>query len=264
MKGSGKSLWIERGGSGSAPTLILIHGLWANAAVWDPLLPLVERDWSGPYLIPDLRGHGRSPHLANYSFGTFAADIAEAVDRGRPSAVIGHSLGGVVGALLGTDWFGVGVRMVLALSVRTRWSPEEASKVRALADRPVRWMHGRQEAQQRYLRVSGLEGIVRPDARPVTVGIRQEPGRGFRFASDPRVVLSTSTTDRVDTLLRAARCPVHFAAGSEDAMVTMEQMTPFDPGAVLLPGTGHNPHVQAPEKVWSLFKRKWQAQGAAG
>src|SRR5207248_10208775 len=65
-------LWHREGGAG-AQRLVLIHGMGANADVWMPL----EKHLQGRWLAPDLRGHGRSPHAAPYSFAGYAADVAD-------------------------------------------------------------------------------------------------------------------------------------------------------------------------------------------
>ena len=52
-------LWYREGGEGGQ-RLVLIHGMGANADVWEPLKPYIEQRW----LAPDLRGHGRSPQAA--------------------------------------------------------------------------------------------------------------------------------------------------------------------------------------------------------
>ena len=69
-------------GSGAAmaerPVLVLLHGLGANRHVWDGVAEL----WDGVTYAPDIRGHGRAPRRAPYSFGAMAADIAEALQRG--------------------------------------------------------------------------------------------------------------------------------------------------------------------------------------
>ena len=38
-------------------------------------------------------------------------------------------------------------------------------------------------------------------------------------------------------------------------MVSLAEMQALDPQAALLPGLGHNCHVEAPERVWDLFER---------
>src|SRR5262245_37275966 len=53
-------VYSETVGSGS-PSLVLLHGLGQNGAVWRPLLAELS-GWPGRIVIPDLRGHGRSPH----------------------------------------------------------------------------------------------------------------------------------------------------------------------------------------------------------
>src|SRR3546814_5986231 len=83
------------------------------------------------------------------------SDLAELVQPGDSVSIIGHSLGGALGAFLGTGWFGVDVACVLALSVKVKWTMEEIEKGRSLAKSPVRWMATREEAIERYLRVSG-------------------------------------------------------------------------------------------------------------
>jgi pimeloyl-ACP methyl ester carboxylesterase len=146
--------------------------------------------------------------------------------------------------------------MVFALSVKTSWVDEEVARFRALSDQPVRWMETREQAGDRLLRASGLTGLLPPDARFVSAGLREEPGSGFCFASDPRVFASAATG--VDKLLFAARCPLYFATGEDDPMATPDQMMPFDPEATIVPRTGHNAHVEDPEAVWELFIGKYQ------
>ena len=58
----GVDLWVEQGGSGNGPTLLLMHGLSGTGGVWNGLRPLLEKYWPGSWVIPDLRGHGRSAH----------------------------------------------------------------------------------------------------------------------------------------------------------------------------------------------------------
>ena len=50
-------LFAETIGTGD-PTLILLHGLGVNGAVWHPFVEALR--WPGRVVIPDLRGHGRS------------------------------------------------------------------------------------------------------------------------------------------------------------------------------------------------------------
>src|SRR5437660_9115325 len=121
-------MYVESGGRGG-PTLLLLHGLGANAGVWQGLLPFVEKRWPGRWVAPDLLGHGRSPHSHVYSYGHHAAAIAQAVGERGPVAILGHSFGGAVGLMLATGWFGVDVSRVVALGVKLRWSAEDIARM---------------------------------------------------------------------------------------------------------------------------------------
>jgi pimeloyl-ACP methyl ester carboxylesterase len=245
---SGPSLWVESGGSGG-PALLLLHGQGANAAVWDGLRPLLAARWKGRWLAPDLRGHGRSEHRAPYGFGTHAADIAGLFAQGEEVVVLGHSMGGAVAMALASGWFGLSVRQVIAFGVKLVWSEEEIAKAQELARAGHRWFATREEAAERYLRVSGLKGLVDPAA--ASPGIVEEGGR-FRLAADPAITAVVGPP--VDGVIAAMRAPLRLAAGGNDPMVTADQMRRFDPRAAVLPGLGHNAHVEAPERLWQLVE----------
>lgn len=244
----------ESGGSGE-PALLLLHGLGANAGVWHNLLPFVEKHWPGRWIAPDLLGHGRSPARAVYSYGAHAAAVAEMVGQSnghaKRVAIIGHSMGGVVGLMLATGWFGMGVSHVLALGVKLRWSADDLTKMTSLAAAPVRWFDDRHTAIERYLRVSGLGGLVDFDSPIAAAGIEEESGR-FRLAADPRV--SCVGVPPIDDLMHVIEARVRFAAGAADPMANLEDMRRHDPLAAIIADCGHNAHVEQPEKVWQGFQ----------
>lgn len=98
-------LWVQEGGRGE-PTLLLLHGLGASGEVWAGVRDLLDQRWPGRWVIPDLRGHGRSGHAPPYSFGQYAADVAMRFTAGERVLVLGHSMGGVVGLAPASGWFG--------------------------------------------------------------------------------------------------------------------------------------------------------------
>ena len=243
-------LWVEEGGSG-APTLLLLHGLGGNAAVWDKLLPVIDQRWRGRWLAPDMPGHGRSPHAPPYSLGRHAAAVAALFEPGDEIVVLGHSMGGAVGIALASGWFGIEVTRVIAFGVKLVWQKEEIAKARALAQAPARRFVTHAEAVERYLRIAGLEGLVRPASSTAQVGVVAEAG-DFRLAADPRITEVVGAP--VDQIAAAMRAPLHLAAGAHDPMVTLEQMRRFDPAAAVIDDAGHNPHVEAPERLWRLVE----------
>ena len=242
----------EAGGSGG-PVLVMLHGIGANASVWSRMLPLVERRWPGRWIAADLRGHGRSLHAPPYGYAGFAADVANLLGAQDEEVVLlGHSMGGVVAMALATGWFGIGVRHVFAFGVKIGWTAEEVARMHRLAAAPARVFDSTAEAAGRYLRVSGLAGLVDPESPEAQAGVVEADG-GFRLAADQGIYAAVGPA--VAGLFDAAAAPVRLAAGEADPMVGLAEMQALDPRAVLLPGLGHNCHVEAPERVWELFER---------
>src|SRR5215210_6536826 len=80
---------------GSGPVLVLVHGITSSSRSWEPVLPLLERDFT--VIAPDLLGHGDSAKpRGDYSLGANASLLRDAMlALGHERATIaGHSLGG--------------------------------------------------------------------------------------------------------------------------------------------------------------------------
>jgi pimeloyl-ACP methyl ester carboxylesterase len=224
----------------------------ANASVWERLLSIVERSWSGRWLAPDLRGHGRSVREGPYGIGAHAADVAALVEAEAPGPVtlVGHSFGGAVAALVATGWFGPRVSGVAAFGVKIEWTEPEIEKARSLAEHPAPAFATREEATERYLRISGLAGLADQSSATAAAGVIAVDGR-FQVAMDPRAYGAVGPS--IAGLLRLAAVPLRLAAGERDPMVTLEQMQRIDPAAQLFAGVGHNAHWEAPDGVWQFI-----------
>jgi pimeloyl-ACP methyl ester carboxylesterase len=229
-------LEADRGGTGDR-LFLLLHGLGATRKVWSRLAPLVQGRW----IAPDLRGHGASAHAANYSIGVHAADVAAFAD-GAEIVVVGHSMGGAVALALASGWFGVSPRAVFGLGIKVQWSEDELAGLRKLAASQPKIFPTREEAIARYLKVSGLHGLVDTDPS----GVAEAEG-GWRLACDPAAASVGPPAMR--ELLAAAEAPIHLARGEGDAMMTHAQLAAFDKDARDLPG-GHNVMVENPGAVW--------------
>jgi pimeloyl-ACP methyl ester carboxylesterase len=242
-------LRVHEGGSG-APLLVLLHGLGATGDVWEGWRPLLADRWPGHWLAPDLPGHGGSPPLAAYTFDGFAAAVAGVIPPRTRTVVLGHSLGGVVALALASGGFGVPVGAVIGLGIKVAWTDEELDRARALAHRPPALFASRDEAAARYLRVSGLAGLV-PDGDPaVDAGLREQNGQ-WRLAMDPGA-FAVGAPD-MGQLLAGSQAPVTLARGEHDPMNTDEQLARLGAPTVTLPGLGHNAHVESPERSITLL-----------
>jgi pimeloyl-ACP methyl ester carboxylesterase len=242
-------LRVHEGGNGQ-PVLVLIHGLGATGDVWDGWVPFLARRWPGRWLAPDLPGHGGSPPLSGYSFDSLAAAVAGIVEPGARAVVLGHSLGGVLGLALASGRFSVSVQAVIGLGIKVVWTDEELDRAQAAARRPPAWFASRDEAAARYLRLSGLAGLVPADDAAVDAGLREQDGR-WRVAMDPGA-FGVGAPDMAQLLARS-RVPVTLARGEHDPMNTDEQLARLSVPARTLPGLGHNAHVESPERSIALL-----------
>lgn len=251
---SRRGLSATRGGRGEK-LAVLIHGLGANRAVWSRMLAIAGAHWHGRWLAPDLRGHGRSVMHGPYGYAMHAADIAGFIEDEEPHNVtlVGHSMGGVVAALVATGWYGPHVAEVAAFGVKLVWTPEEEAKARELSLRPARAFTTRTEAVDRFLKVSGLVGLVDPNSETASSGISGSEGQ-WQVAMDPRAFGSVGPS--IPALLKLSAAPLRLAAGAKDPMVTRAQMQAIDPSARVIEGAGHNAHWDAPAQVWDFINNK--------
>lgn len=212
------------------------------------MIPLIERSWQGRWIAPDFRGHGRSPFVGPYGFGAHAADIASLiVHQSHKVFIVGHSFGGVVGAMLATGWFGPRIAKLFAFGVKLKWSPEEISKSQELAGKPARIFPSRTEAIERYLKTAGLFGLVSSDSDDAAIGIMEGPS-GYQVRMDPRVFSAVGPS--IPAIFSQATAPFRLAAGEKDPMVSAEDMLQVDKQARVFVGAGHNIHCEQPEKLW--------------
>lgn len=250
----GTELWVERGGRTDGPLLLLMHGLSGTGAIWAGVRALAEARWPGRILVPDMRGHGRSAHAASYGIANHAADMAALLleEGGGETEVVltGHSMGGLVGMLLASGWFGLAPKVAIGVGVKVDWSAEEHAGIAKLAAAPVRYFETGREVRERFVLVTGLKGIADPADDWTRTGVVEENG-GWRLAADNRAA-AVAFSDTRD-IYRAARAPIVLAAGEHDAMVPGDALRSLDPAGIVLPGLGHNAHVEAPDEIWKLI-----------
>jgi len=229
---------------------MLLHGLGATGDVWEKWRPLLTRRWPGRWLAPDLPGHGGSRPLSSYTFGTLAAAVAGLGGAGARTVVLGHSLGGVVGLALASGGFDVPVQAVIGLGIKVAWTGQELDRAQAAAQRPPAWYASRDEAAARYLRISGLAGLLAADSPAVDAGLREQHGQ-WRLAMDPGA-FAVGAPDMTQLLARS-QAPVTLARGEHDPMNTGEQLTRLGVPTITLPDLGHNAHVESPDQSIALL-----------
>jgi len=86
------------GSMGRGPTVVLVHGLGADANHWLPVARDLARDHR--VALVELPGHGISPMMMPFGLeqATLALDRALAEQTNEPVVLVGHSVGGLVAA----------------------------------------------------------------------------------------------------------------------------------------------------------------------
>lgn len=88
---------------GAGPPVIILHGLFGFSDNWQT----IAKGLSDRHLVitPDLRNHGRSPHLPTHSYPEMAEDLRAFMEEKWvfSAAVVGHSMGGKVAMQLALD-----------------------------------------------------------------------------------------------------------------------------------------------------------------
>ena len=257
-------LWVAKGGAArTGRTVLLLHGLGHTADVWDRFAGVLPGRW----IAPDLSGHGRSPWADRYSFGRFAAEVADAVigllAADEKVVVVGHSMGGVVAIALAGATFGLPVSAAVGFGIKVSWAAEELSAMRARAAKPPKVFDTDEQARAAFVRFGALDGLIEPDSALAASGVHAVDG-GYRLATDPRTMLVGAPPTA--SMLAGATVPVLLAAGEHDHMVTPAQLRAVDPAATVLPGLGHNLHLTHPQQLLELVERagRWDRESAAG
>jgi pimeloyl-ACP methyl ester carboxylesterase len=189
IEANGLGLQLHEWGAPGRPPALLLHSLAAHSHWWDWTAPLLAERFSVAAL--DLRGHGGSAWSdpPAYRAADYAADIVAVLDAlgWRSPLVIGHSLGGYVGAYLAARYPERVGALVIADTV-TQWSDDEAAWAQRQVDRPGPEFANASEAGSRY-RLSPSETRAPGDwIRHLgeTAVVERKPGV-WQYAVDRRV-----------------------------------------------------------------------------
>jgi len=233
------------GGRGSH-ALVLLHGLGANCAVWQPMLLSIVREWDGAWLAPDLAGHGRSVHREAYTYLDHARDVLQLVARFERVSVLGHSMGAVVGLAAAAVAPPGLFASVVALSMKLSFTAEEVRWFQERANSNVQYFDTEAEARRRCLKVAGLIEHTTVESDIAERGVSSD-ARGYRLSMDPRAYMVA--TEKLPLAVNL-NCSVALATGSQDRIAPAEEMKRLFEDSMVLEGLGHNAHVQRPETVW--------------
>jgi len=145
-----------------------------------------------------------------------------------------------------------GWMMGLAVPVIVLTLAKVAGEKYRAGQKPVAWFDTREDAAARFLKVSGLQGIVDPEGPIVDHGLTEADGR-WRLAMDPGT-FGLGAPD-MPKLIAESKAEVVLARGERDPMNTDEELRALHDQVVTLPGLGHNAHVEDPAATSALSTR---------
>lgn len=243
-------LFYEEFGQGKP--IICLHGYPLDYSIW---LPLVEGLQSRARLIlPDLRGHGRSPAPAGvYTMEALAGDVLGLMDDLKIEKVVlaGHSMGGYVALAFAREHAERLAGLALVSSHCFADAPEKAQARLATATKVEK------EGSTAFLADSMLPNLTADTTL-------QEKIKELIVHANPAGVAGVlrGMAQRVAScqVLEGLRVPAVIIAGEKDVLISLETARDMaarmqKPWLKVLAGTGHLPMLEAPEQVMLILRK---------
>jgi pimeloyl-ACP methyl ester carboxylesterase len=224
---------------GTGEPVVLLHGGLESGASWAPY----AARWSTRYrvLVPDRRGHGRTPDVDGpYTYEAMADETAAFLDRvaGSPARLVGYSDGGIVSLLVARERPDL-VRSVVAIGTNHHIDGL-APQFLARLSQPDPHAAALAPLRDAYQKTS-------PDG----------PEHWTTFHAKVSAMGSTGPTMSTDDI-RAIACPVLVVVGDDD-VVTIDHTVAFFHALragqlTIVPGTSHLLPYEKPELLMALVE----------
>ena len=246
----------DLGGAG-APAVVILHGMLGSSRNWQTVGRALA---SGRRVYAlDLRNHGMSPHAEAMGYEAMAADVAAWQDRAGtgPCVLVGHSMGGKVAMLLACREPARVARLVVVdIAPKDYFWPAHRAEFAAMNELNLGDLRSRAEAEMRF------EARVPNWAmrKFLATNLEAVPGGGWRWLINlPALTAALPGLERTPLLPDDRYAgPALFVTGGKSAYVQsgdQAAITAHFPAARIevLPGSGHNPHIDAREAFVSLL-----------
>ncbi|MBO2453074.1 alpha/beta hydrolase [Actinomadura barringtoniae] len=248
---------VARAGSRQAPPLLLIHGSGASGAFWNPVVPALAEHHHVIWV--DLPGCGKSPEPSSYAVPDQAGRVADLLDGlgAGPVGVVGHSSGGYVATALAEGRPDLVASMALISSGPSLDAllPEPLLLKVLLAPPlgPLLWSIRSDSMIRRGISATCERAVEIPDE--MVAGLQGITYRGVRavLRENGAYLEERSLPDRLAAL--KLRLLVLFGAADprwDPASARRYEAVP-NARVEMLPGVGHVPMLEAPEKTGDLL-----------
>ena len=229
---------------GDKPAVILAHGITDNGLCWTRLAKALEAQFD--LIMVDARGHGLSDKPEHgYSAHDQAEDLAgliQTLDLHRP-AVIGHSMGGVVAAILADAYPDLIGRLVLE---DPAWYPrDENITEEEIIEHAREWAEA--IVQRKALSAETIMAQARQD-HPLWDAVEFQPFAQAKLQVSPHVTeYDLAPAKPWWEIVPALQCPVLLLTGDTQGQTAItpemaQEIALLNPQirVVRLPEAGHN------------------------
>jgi pimeloyl-ACP methyl ester carboxylesterase len=253
--------------------MLALHGWLDNAGSFSAIAPLLARDH---YVVAiDLRGHGRSPHLAAgawYHYVDYFDDLRATLDHfgWARATLFGHSLGGTLASLFAAAYPERVATLLLveALGPLTVAPEDTLAQLRRGLDERAAF------AKRRALRVfRDIDAAI--EARAMASGFSHEVARalvergvrevegGYVWSSDPRLTLTSAqrySEAQVLAMLSGIRAPTLLILAEPATSYLPDEMmstraAQVDGIEVVHVAGHHHLHLESPDAVFEVVER---------
>lgn len=237
--------------------VVLIHGMAASAHDWDFLAPVL-REAGYDVLAPDLLGHGDGPHPAApeaYAFEEVCRHLlaqVEAATEGRPLALVGHSLGGLLALTLARR-LSPRVRALVLVNPFYAW--EQLGPALRLYHRHLPLAEGGLRLLPRFLLHTWLR--LFGEAATFPPAVRRQIVADYKRASPHILRIPVSIPRGTQNGLSDVRAPTLILGGRRDRTLSPASFAALArrlPNARLVwfEDCGHQPHLAQPARFNAL------------
>ena len=249
----GGDIQVREDGARGKPPLVLIHGFACSMRWWDAITPLLAREHR--VIRIDLLGHGGSEKPRDgYSMENQADLVAAAMDRMgvARAAVVGHSMGGMVGTAL-VERHRKRVSRLMTIGTPPDLDSADRSASRRVAGLPVLGPAISRLAPERMVHAE-VESTFIPEFDPPEELLDDvERTTWSSFSGSGEEGADYRDARPLDRRLAGERIPVTAVFGRRDSVVDPASSRRYAtiPGAriVLLGGLGHSPQVESPRRT---------------
>ncbi len=245
--------------AGAGLPVVCMHGITANAYVFDPVIGLLADSFC--VVSIDQRGHGRSGRPDSYTAADYAGDVAALIRHLAlgPVFLLGHSLGARNALVIANNYPEL-VRGVVAVDFTPYIETEVFDALEARVVGGDRTFTDRKQVEA-YLAARYPHVPAAAIARRAQYGYREE-SVGYRPLADPRAMALTVTglRENLEDTLRNVKSRTVLVRGSRSNLVSQAAWAKTralrpDLEAVEVPNADHYVPEEQPGAIADLVRR---------